>query len=110
MLLLVQILQQFKYFFAFCPSRCFVCYIDSSVLYIVIFSRMHKPVLEILHYLQIIAFIELHINDTSYTELYDFWPSDAESRNNEVRCSYSLYILFKVLLTSVSCFAATYAK
>ena len=65
MLLLVQILKPLNYV-AFSANssaihffflhfvqvhRCFVSYIDSSVLYSVIFSRMHKPVLEIVHYL-----------------------------------------------------------
>ena len=43
------------------------------------------------------------INDTSF-ELSVFWPSDTESRINELRFSDSISLSFKTRLTSVTCF------
>ena len=43
------------------------------------------------------------INDTTF-ELSVFWPSDTESRINELRFSESVSLSFKTRLTSVTCF------
>ena len=43
------------------------------------------------------------INDTSF-ELSVFWPSDTESRINELRFSDSMSLSFETKLTSVTCF------
>ena len=43
------------------------------------------------------------INDTTL-EMSFFWPSDTESRMNELRFSESVSLSFKTRLTSVSCF------
>ena len=43
------------------------------------------------------------INDTTL-ELSVFWPSDTESRINELRFSESISLSFKTRLTSVTCF------
>ena len=43
------------------------------------------------------------INDTSF-ELSVFWPSDTESRINELRFSESISLSFKTRLKSVTCF------
>ena len=51
------------------------------------------------------------ITDTTL-ELSVFWPSDTESRINELRFSESISLSFKTRLTSVTCFCgdATYSK
>ena len=46
------------------------------------------------------------LNDTTL-ELSVFWPSDAESRINELRFSESISLSFKTRLTLVTAFAAT---
>ena len=46
------------------------------------------------------------INDTTF-ELPVFWPSNIESRINELRFSDSISLSFKTRLTSVTCLAAT---
>ena len=43
------------------------------------------------------------ITDTTL-ELSVFWPSDTESRMNELRFSESISLSFKTRLTSVTCF------
>ena len=43
------------------------------------------------------------ITDTTL-ELSVFWPSDTESRINELRFSASISLFFKTRLTSVTCF------
>ena len=43
------------------------------------------------------------INDTTF-ELSVFWPSDTESRINELRFSDSVSLSFKTRLKSVTCF------
>ena len=43
------------------------------------------------------------INDTTF-ELSVFWPSDTESRINELRFSESVSLSFKTRLTSFTCF------
>ena len=43
------------------------------------------------------------INDTTF-KLSVFWPSDTESRINELRSSDSVSLSFKTRLTSVTCF------
>ena len=43
------------------------------------------------------------ITDTTL-ELSVFWPSDTESRINELRFSESISLSFKMRLTSVTCF------
>ena len=43
------------------------------------------------------------ITDTTL-ELSVIWPSDAESRINELRFSESISLSFKMRLTSVTCF------
>ena len=43
------------------------------------------------------------INDTTF-ELSVFWPSDTESRVNELMFSDSISLSFKMRLTSVTCF------
>ena len=43
------------------------------------------------------------ITDTTL-ELSVFWPSDTESRINELRFSASISLSFKTRLTSVTCF------
>ena len=43
------------------------------------------------------------INDTTL-ELSVFWPSDTESRINELRFSESISLSFKMRLTSFTCF------
>ena len=45
----------------------------------------------------------IHITDTTL-ELSVFWPSDTESRINELRFSESISLSFKTRLTSVTCF------
>ena len=49
------------------------------------------------------------INDATL-ELSVFWPSDTESRINELRFSESISISFKTRLRLVTCFAATLRK
>ena len=49
------------------------------------------------------------MNDTTF-ELSVFWPSDTESRINELRFSESISLSFKTRLTLVTCFAATLCK
>ena len=43
------------------------------------------------------------VNDTMF-ELSVFWPSETESRINELRFSDSISLSFKMRLTSVTCF------
>ena len=47
--------------------------------------------------------INMTITDTTL-ELSVFWPSDTESRINELRFSESISLSFKTRLTSVTCF------
>ena len=49
------------------------------------------------------------INDTTL-ELSVFWPSDTESRINELRFSESISLAFKTRLTSVTCFSTMLPK
>ena len=49
------------------------------------------------------------INDTTF-KLSVFWPSDSESRINELRFSDSVSLSFKTRLTSVTFFVATLRK
>ena len=51
----------------------------------------------------ILAFCYIPINDTTL-ELSVFWPSDTESRINELRFSESISLSFKTRLTLVACF------
>ena len=51
------------------------------------------------------AIYHIPINDTTL-ELSVFWPSDTESRINELRFSESISRSFKMRLTSVSTFAS----
>ena len=51
-------------------------------------------------------FYYIPINDTAL-ELSVFWPSDTESRVNELRFSESISLSFITRLTSVTCFATT---
>ena len=53
------------------------------------------------HYKLYIYYIP--INDTTF-ELSVFWPSDTESRMNELRFSDSVSLSFKTRPTSVTCF------
>ena len=46
---------------------------------------------------------DIPITDTTL-ELSVFWPSDTESRINELRFSESISLSFKTRLTSVTCF------
>ena len=48
-------------------------------------------------------FYFLPISDTSF-EMSVFWPSDTESRVNELRFSDSVSLSFETWLTSVTCF------
>ena len=48
-------------------------------------------------------FYYIPITDTTL-ELSVFWPSDTESRINELRFSESISLSFKTRLTSVTCF------
>ena len=48
-------------------------------------------------------FYYIPITDTTL-ELSVFWPSDTESRINELRFSESITLSFKARLTSVTCF------
>ena len=50
-----------------------------------------------------ICFYYIPITDTTL-ELSVFWPSDTESRINELRFSESISLSFKTRLTSVTCF------
>ena len=50
-----------------------------------------------------IAFYYIPIVDTTL-ELSVFWPSDTESRINELRFSESISLSFKMRLTLVTCF------
>ena len=56
----------------------------------------------------IILFYYIPINDTTF-ELSVFWPSDTESRINELRFSESISPSFKTRLTSVTCFCSDVA-
>ena len=47
-------------------------------------------------------------NDTTF-ELSGFWPSDTESRINELRFSESVSLSFKTRLTSATCFCGDIA-
>ena len=49
------------------------------------------------------AIYYIPITDTTL-ELSVFWPSDTESRINELRFSESIPLSFKTSLTSVTCF------
>ena len=49
------------------------------------------------------VFYYIPITDTTL-ELSVFWPSDTESRINELRFSESISLSFKMRLTSVTCF------
>ena len=55
--------------------------------------------------------LHLHLNVVYYIPITDttlelpiFWPSDTESRINELRFSESISLSFKTRLTSVTCF------
>ena len=50
-----------------------------------------------------IGFYYIPITDTTL-ELSVFWPSDSESRINELRFSESISLSFKTRLTSATCF------
>ena len=50
-----------------------------------------------------IQFYYIPINDTTL-ELSVFWPSDTESRINELSFSESISLSFKTSLTSITCF------
>ena len=52
---------------------------------------------------EIIMLYYILINDTKF-ELSFFWPSDTESRINELRFSEFVSLSFKTRLTSVTCF------
>ena len=52
---------------------------------------------------QEIQFYNIPLNDTSF-ELSVFWPSDTESRINELRFSESVSLSFKTRLVLVICF------
>ena len=58
-------------------------------------SVSHNPKNILLYYIP--------ITDTTL-ELSVFWPSDTESRINELRFSESISLSFKTRLTSVTCF------
>ena len=54
-------------------------------------------------YVHCLKFYYIPITDTTL-ELSVFWPSDKESRINELRFSESISLSFKTRLTSVTCF------
>ena len=51
----------------------------------------------------VIKFYYIPLTDTTL-ELSVFWPSDTESRINELRFSESIPLSFETRLTSVTCF------
>ena len=53
--------------------------------------------------IMLLSLYYIPINDTTL-ELSVFWPSDTESRINELRFSESISLSFKTRLTSVTCF------
>ena len=55
------------------------------------------------------GFYYIPITDTTL-ELSVFWPSDTESRINELRFSESISLSFKTRLTSVTCFCGDVTK
>ena len=63
-------------------------------------GTLNKP--ETANSIIISQFYYIPINDTSF-ELSVFWPSDTESRINELRFSNSISLSFKTRLTPVSC-------
>ena len=63
-----------------------------------IHDSANLPKIEFITYI----FYHIPINDTAF-KLSVFWPSDTESRINELRFSYSVPLFFKTRLTSVTC-------
>ena len=61
------------------------------------------------YYISDNIFYYIPMNDTTL-ELSVFWPSDTESRINELRFSECISLSFKTRLTSVTCFSATLRK
>ena len=55
------------------------------------------------NYTNMLLYTYICINDTT-SELSVFWPSDTESRINDLRFSESISLSFKTRLTSVTCF------
>ena len=55
------------------------------------------------------VFYYIPINDTTF-KLSVFWPSDTESRINELRFSDSVSLSFKTRLTLVTCFCGDVHK
>ena len=78
-----------KYYFSFISSLML-----SEILFLV-------TCLRILYVENMFYYIP--ITDTTL-ELSVFWPSDTESRINELRFSESVSLSFKTRLTSVTCF------
>ena len=72
-----------------------------------LFSRIIVSGVYLPYYLRLESQINLvyyiPITDTTL-ELSVFWPSDTESRINELRFSESISLSFKTRLTSVTCF------
>ena len=59
-------------------------------------------------FLYVYLFYYIPIIDTTL-ELSFFWPSDTESRINELRFSESILLSYKTRLTSVTCFCGVVA-
>ena len=68
----------------------------------------HLLALSYLSETDIILFYYIPLNDTTF-ELSVFWPSDTESRINELGFSESVSLSFKTRLTSVTCFCGDVA-
>ena len=71
----------------------------------------HTHILQLgclLIYIQECFIYYVPITDTTL-ELTVFWPSDTESRINELRFSESISLSFKKRLTSVTCFCGDVA-
>ena len=66
-------------------------------IHCIVFSKSHRMLNTKIY--------NIAINDTIF-ELSVFWPSDTESRINELRFSDSISLSFKISLMLVTCFCS----
>ena len=98
-------------------KNCIIVTDDSMMLHMYLFSSKElcyvtcghydNIIYDIIHWITVMSYDKedyyIPITDTTL-ELSIFWPSDTESRINELRFSESIPLSFKTRLTSVTCF------
>ena len=85
-------------------ANLFVCFVVEHLMNDIILTfPCQKMLFQSIFYVLINKIYYIPITDRTL-ELSVFWPSDTESRINELRFSESISLSFKTRLTSVTCF------